>query len=82
MRAVTVYDNSTHEITHVSSFAAGGMNGHTKRIKFFISSSVPFIMAEYFACYEVFILPIVDESKILSVAPTQSKSSIFMINAS
>jgi hypothetical protein len=39
-----IYDNSTHEITHVSSFTAGGMNGHTKRM-FFISSSVP-IMAE------------------------------------
>ncbi|MNY14623.1 hypothetical protein D3C86_1478080 [compost metagenome] len=48
-----------------------------------INSSVPLIMAEITSAGIKFLfLPIVEESKILSVAPTHNKSSIFMIKAS
>ena len=48
-----------------------------------INSSVPFIIADNTSPGILLLfLPMVDDSIILSVAPTQSKSSIFMINAS
>ena len=47
------------------------------------SSSVPLIMADITSPgTSILFLPIVLETKILSTAPTQSKSSVFIINAS
>ena len=47
------------------------------------NSSVPLIMAPNTSPgINRLFLPIVDESKILDTAPTHSKSSIFIINAS
>ena len=54
-----------------------------KPLKSESSSSVPFIIAEITSPGTRFLfLPIVEDSKILSVAPTHNKSSIFITMAS
>ncbi len=54
-----------------------------KPFKSSINSSVPFIIADKTSPGILLLfLPIVEESSMLSVAPTHNKSSIFMINAS
>ena len=86
MRQVTVLSTivGTNHITNISSFTAGSIYTYAHFAKF----------GQQFVCsvndsrdlllpgISNLLRPIVEETRILSTAPTQSKSSMFIINAS
>ena len=80
----TVDNNSTNQVTNIGSFTSCCINTYSHFSQFGKQiSSVPLMIAEITSPGTSSLLrPIVDDTKILSTAPTHNKSSIFIIKAS